>query len=364
MDLKLYKDSIFKINTSRGSGTGFLVKDKKFLITNYHVVRNFREIAVEDSTKNVFLGNVIYVNPSIDLAFIEVKDLEHISSGIAINKDVHPEGRDKLFVLGFPFGMPFTITEGIISSPDQIMDNRKYVQTDAAVNPGNSGGPMVNESGELIAVTTSKFTNADNVGFGIPFQTLVEEIENFEKIEPAQFTVACHSCKKGFNQVTEYCDSCGATLSKEHFDITPLSKLDEFVEGALTDLGINPVLARAGNSYWNFHQGSSNVRVFLYRNSYLFATSPMNELPKQDLGKLYEYLLSDPVQPYKLGVSENTIYISYRVHLEDVFSEKQDIIKKQLSELALKADDLDDFFVDNYACPMTEYSKEELRRKE
>lgn len=365
MELSTYKTAIFKISTSRGSGTGFLIHEKGFLITNHHVVNGFREVAIEDAKQNRFLGHVRYINPQVDLAFIEVEGLPSLTSSIKINADMKPEGRDKLFVLGFPFGMPFTITEGIISSPEQEMDKNKYIQTDAAVNPGNSGGPMLNEQGELIGVTTSKFTNADNVGFGIPFYTLSKEIEAFEKVDSKQgFSLACPSCKKASHEASDYCNNCGAALDKNYFDTIPQNQVEQFVEDALRDLDINPILARAGSTYWNFHQGSSLVRIFSYRGNYLFATSPLNELPTQNIEALYEYLLSDPVQPYKLGISENSIYLSYRVHMNDIFSDKQEDIKKNLSALAIKADEMDDFFVDNYNCPMTDFSKEELRRKE
>ena len=74
----------------------------------------------------------------------------------------------KINVAGNPFGMPFTATEGTVSSPRQLMDDTYYIQTDAAVNPGNSGGPMFNLDGEVVAITTSKMSNEDNMGFGIP----------------------------------------------------------------------------------------------------------------------------------------------------------------------------------------------------
>ena len=72
----------------------------------------------------------------------------------------------KVYVAGYPYGMPFTITEGSVSSPKQLMDG-KYIQTDAAVNPGNSGGPILDEDNRVVGVTVSKFTQADNMGFGI-----------------------------------------------------------------------------------------------------------------------------------------------------------------------------------------------------
>ena len=86
----------------------------------------------------------------------------------------------------------------------------------------------------------------------------------------------------------------------------------------------------------------------------------MNRLPKQNLEKLMHYLLGKNVEPYSLGVHENKIFLSYRTHLSDIFSDYADGIKENIKNLALKADDLDNFFEDEYGCEMAIEAKEEL----
>ena len=76
----------------------------------------------------------------------------------------------------YPFGMWFTVTEGIVSSPKQNVSWRDLIQTDAAINPGNSGWPLVNEKWQLIWINTSKYTNADNTGFAVSSAELIEEL--------------------------------------------------------------------------------------------------------------------------------------------------------------------------------------------
>ena len=155
----------------------------------------------------------------------------------------------------------------------------------------------------------------------------------------------------------EWCNNCGSQIDQRYFDKAPLSDFAMFVEEAIASLGINPILARAGYEYWNFHQGSSQIRIFIYDHNYMYATSPLNNLPKTNLNELYEYLLKDNVTPYKLGVSNNQIFIAYRVHLSDLKSSFRDEIRHNLTHLALKADELDDFFVNEYGCEMTPFSK-------
>jgi hypothetical protein len=95
----------------------------------------------------------------------------------------------------------------------------------------------------------------------------------------------------------------------------------------------------------------------VYNKSYLFCTSPINILPKKDLDSVLTYLLSDSIKPYQFGLQDNQIYLSYRVHLSDVFSDFSNDIKKNLSNIVQKADELDDYLHDEFGCEFSEYSK-------
>lgn len=110
--------------------------------------------------------------------------------------------------------MPFTATEGTVSSPKQLMDDSYYIQTDAAVNPGNSGGPMFNQNGEVVAITTSKLTNADNMGFGIPIASLCTLLEQISELDRNNFNIQCNSCEEFISEEDEYCPSCGRNYRK------------------------------------------------------------------------------------------------------------------------------------------------------
>ncbi len=351
------KNSIYKVITAAGSGTGFKIKEHDFLITNYHVVEGSKVVAVEDQNKDRFVAHVIMANPDVDLAFLDVKALNKKASGIKIDPDIEVKNHQKINIAGYPLGLPFAFTSGIVSSPNQPMDGRNFVQTDAAVNPGNSGGPMLTDDGVVVAVTTAKFEGVDNMGFGIKHTDLIKEINDFH-FDDGKFRVKCNSCDTFIDKETEFCPNCGNNIDISVFEEFEKTHFSAFVENALEKLGINPVLCRAGREYWEFHQGSALVRIFVVNNNYLYATSPLNELPKDGLKKLLRYITSNPVQPYQLGVYENKIYISYRTHLSDIYSEKKNEIQDHLINLVLKADDLDDFFKDNYGCAMSLESKE------
>jgi len=297
-------------------------------------------------------------NPKVDLAFLHIEGFENTETTITLQENIEVANTNKIYIHGYPFGMPYTVTEGIVSSVNQPMGARHYLQTDAAVNPGNSGGPMLNTQGNVVAVTTSKFTEADNVGFGIKHIDLIKEINDFSFVDQS-YRVKCNSCDTYIEQQTEFCSNCGNDMDISIWEEFEKSHFAKFVEESLVELGMNPVLGRAGRDYWEFHQGSALVRIFVFKRDYLVATSPMNKLPKQNLKELTEYLLQDNVAPYSLGISDNKIYLSYRTHLSDIFSDSADIIKDNLKNLALKADDLDNFFMDEYGCEMAIEAKED-----
>jgi serine protease Do len=352
------ENNIYKVITATGTGTGFYLHDREVLVTNYHVVQGCKEVALEDQNKHRYFAKVVFVNPDIDIAFLKSDVPNDMPKKININRTLEITNTEKLYIHGFPFGLPYTVTEGIVSSSKQLIDQRYYLQTDAAVNPGNSGGPMLNASGDLLAVTTSKFQNADNVGFGILYSDLIDELDSFE-INEDVYHVRCNSCKTLISEETEFCPNCGSNINKDVFEVFELSHFAKFIEDALTDLDMNPVLARAGRDFWVFHQGSALIRIFVYNDNYLFVTSPLNMLPQKDLEKLFTLILGRKVLPYFLGVSENHIYLSYRIHLSDIFSSKSDEIKKNITNLALKADQLDNYFRDKFACEMAAESRDE-----
>ncbi len=355
--MKNIKNSIYKIITSGGSGTGFKIAGHDFVITNYHVVEGSKTVAVEDHDMNRYVAQVVMVNPEVDLAFLNVEDLKDKPGTIKLDADKTVENMQKVYINGFPFGMPFTVTEGIVSSASQPMNGRNYIQTDAAVNPGNSGGPMLDENGYLVAVTTSKFTQADNVGFGIKHTDVIKEINDYTFTDN-KYRLKCNSCDNYIEEEAEFCPSCGAHINASVFEEFEKSHFAVFTEEALEELGQNPVLCRAGRDYWEFHQGSALVRIFTTNNNnYLFATSPLNQLPKGGLNELLTYINSNPVPPYQLAIYKNKIFISYRTHLSDIYSGRKDEIKKFVKELILKADELDDFFKDKFGCEMSLESK-------
>lgn len=124
-------------------------------------------------------------------------------------------------------------------------------------------------------------------------------------------------------------------------------------------MGINPILAREGTEAWLFHKGSSEIRLFVYDRTYLFAVSPINLLPKKDVEKVLDYMLDTDFYPYKLGIEGRQIYICYRIHLADISEESEERIQQNLVHLAEKADEMDNMMVEQFGCEFSAYSKQD-----
>lgn len=349
--------SIFKVSHARGSGSCFYLKDFDLFVTNSHVAEGFREVSIEDSKRNRFLAKVVFANPSLDIALL--KSREDFSRLPALHLGRGEVGiGDKIYVAGYPFGMPFTVTKGTVSAPRQYMDGYHHLQTDAAVNPGNSGGPMFNENGEVIAITTSKFTNADNMGFGIPASSLISLLEQSRGLDTDDLSLQCTCCENIITEEKDYCPSCGNKLSFHLFNPRKLTDLAEYCENAIRTIGLNPVLSRVGNESWTFHAGKSEIRIFNYRNEYLFCTSPINLLPKQGFESLLNYLLvNDDSFPYQIGLNGNQIFLSYRISLTDIPADRDGEILEKIVAFPVEADRLAEYLHRTFGCNFPEHTR-------
>ncbi|MFZ4395001.1 MAG: trypsin-like peptidase domain-containing protein [Kiritimatiellia bacterium] len=167
------------IKTDSGYGSGVFITDDGYLLTNQHVVKN-RSSSVDVTmfaVKNgkvekagVSTASIVYVDRENDIALLKVNQPQAGQKGLSISKDAPPTGM-KVFAIGSP-GMSErvleqSLTEGIISSNQRMLDGQSWLQHSAAINPGNSGGPLVSQYGEIVGLVTMK-ANLENVGFAIP----------------------------------------------------------------------------------------------------------------------------------------------------------------------------------------------------
>jgi len=157
----------------RSLGSGVIVAEDGYIITNDHVISQATEVTVSLADKREFKATVVGADPKTDVAILKIdsKDLPTISLG---NSDAARVG-DIVLAIGNPFGIGQTVTMGIISATGRthmgIVDYENFIQTDAAINPGNSGGALVDIEGNLIGINTaivSRTGGYQGIGFAIP----------------------------------------------------------------------------------------------------------------------------------------------------------------------------------------------------
>ena len=156
-------------------GSGIIIKEDGYILTNYHVVKNANKITVTLRDEKKYDGKLIAHDSYSDFAIVKIDAKNLFVAKLGDTKDLRPG--DWVIAIGSPLGLEHTVTHGIISALSRHVGVTfgsaqgafKYIQTDAAINPGNSGGPLVNLKGEVIGINTFIIgRNAQNLNFAIP----------------------------------------------------------------------------------------------------------------------------------------------------------------------------------------------------
>ena len=184
-----YGEAVISIETPSGKGSGFILSDQGYAVTNAHVIEGETRISVvlyqntpgglaRQRIENV---EIIAINPFLDLALIKLPPQKNLKLGHVVlgNQDDLNAG-DGVFAVGNPLGLERSVSQGIISTRNRNFEGLIYLQTDAAINPGNSGGPLFNLRGEVVGVTNMKASRGDNVGFAIPVNYVKDFLRNRE----------------------------------------------------------------------------------------------------------------------------------------------------------------------------------------
>ena len=160
----------------RGVGSGFVMSQEGYILTNNHVVEDADQIKVKLSNGKEFNGKVIGRDPKTDLALLKIEggsDLHPLKLGNSEDLKVG----SWVVAVGSPFGLEQTVTAGIVSAKGRVIGSGPYdnfIQTDASINPGNSGGPLINMKGEVVGINTAIIASGNGIGFAIPINMAKE----------------------------------------------------------------------------------------------------------------------------------------------------------------------------------------------
>jgi serine protease Do len=176
-----FGEAVVQVRTPAGLGSGFIINEDGFLMTNFHVIEGETQISVEvylqkdgqldpRSYKQV---RIIAINKFEDLALLKIEDKNapKFKSVVLGSADALAVG-ERVFAIGSPLGLERTVTEGILSTKTREFQGELYLQTTAQINPGNSGGPLFDMTGEVVGITNMKITFGEGLGFAIPIEAV------------------------------------------------------------------------------------------------------------------------------------------------------------------------------------------------
>ena len=353
--LRQFKKGVIQIATPNSTGTGFYLKDYDMIVSNHHVVKDFARVTIKTQKFRKELADVLFVDSKYDLAFIQApawEELPHLHLGDY--GDLH-DG-DQVMAIGHPYGLNYSTSRGVVSRRDRVMNGLKYIQTDTAINPGNSGGPLVNLDGEIVGVNTFIIRGGDNLGFALPASYLKEAIEQYLP-RKGTYVERCPSCSFMVDESNieddKYCPNCGVEIDISTQQVSNEVKLvgvAKTIEEILGDLGFNVQIARLGQNNWEVQEGKATIKVrFNPENLFVTCDAFLCQLPKENIGDLYEFLLRENKKmKYTLfSVNGNDIVIGAVFYETDV---ERTIGKKIFKSVFKEADTYQKLLIEEFDC--------------
>ena len=222
---------------ARGVGSGFIVSPKGYILTNYHVIEDAARITVGLQSGEKYRGTVVGVDSETDVAVLKIeapKDLPTVTLGDSNQAQVG----DWVLAMGSPFGLDQTVTAGIISKKERESPYfnvfQRFLQTDAAINRGNSGGPLVNMRGEVIGMNSQIATSTgdyNGIGFALPANEtsfVYKQLIAQGKVKRGYLGITLESVHDEFAKVYELPEARGAIITSvtrdENGQATPAAK--------------------------------------------------------------------------------------------------------------------------------------------
>ena len=174
-----------------GIGSGFIINEEGYILTNYHVVKGAQEISVTLSNDVTTTAQIVNYDENQDVAMIKITDESvEIPATVELGDSDSLQPGEEVIAIGTPLSteLSSTVTKGIISATSRSVAvqsgvTMNLIQTDAAINAGNSGGPLVNTKGEVVGINSSKISGeaVEGIGFSIPINDIKDKIESLSK---------------------------------------------------------------------------------------------------------------------------------------------------------------------------------------
>ncbi len=178
-DAEVAYESIFVIYSGNYEGSGFAIGENT-VVTNAHVIGNRNDIKVKSYSGEEYRASIYLFNEALDIAILSVENAEFVPLEVGDGENI--KIGDDIYAIGAPRSLDYTLTKGVISNKSRTIGFNKYIQIDAAINSGNSGGPLLNNAGQVIGVNSMKISDAEGIGLAIPISSVTSFMEGNDMV--------------------------------------------------------------------------------------------------------------------------------------------------------------------------------------
>ncbi|AEG99862.1 MULTISPECIES: trypsin-like peptidase domain-containing protein [unclassified Lacinutrix] len=257
-----------------GTGSGVIISPDGYIVTNYHVIKGSQDLSVTLNDNKTFKADIVGVDEKTDIALLKIESDDQLPYTTFGDSD-HAKIGEWVLAVGNPFNLTSTVTAGIISAKSRDLSgrsNQSFIQTDAAVNPGNSGGALVNTNGELIGINTAITSQTGSYigySFAVPSniaRKVIEDIMEFGNVQNGILGVVGGSLNSAYAEklgigetegfyIDEVEEDTGAEIAGlKSGDI--IKKIDDIEITKLSDL----------KGYLDTKRPNDNINVYFLRN--------------------------------------------------------------------------------------------------
>jgi serine protease Do len=229
----------------RSLGSGFIISQDGYIVTNNHVVEDADEIRVILKDEKEFDATIEGRDPNTDLALIKIKAATPLPT-LTLGDSGKLNVGEWVVAIGSPFGLEQTVTAGIISAKGRVIGSGPYddfLQTDASINPGNSGGPLLNMEGEVVGINTAIIAGGSGIGFAIPIDLakgIIDQLKEHGEVVRGWLGVQIQDLTKEMSEYYGAKDKKGA-LVLEVIEGNPAAKAGIKAKDIITEVNGKPI---------------------------------------------------------------------------------------------------------------------------
>ena len=289
-------DAVIAAVVTVESGSGWLATPQ-VVVTNAHVVGYRPTVRVRFSGAEPIEAPVISVDARLDIACVRVPDVAHIAP---LKMSAVVERSQSVFAIGAPFGLTDTVTAGIVSATHRVRDGVRYIQTDAAVNPGNSGGPLVDTDGRVVGLNTFGHVTTDSLSFALPATQIHEHLVSAVRgagLEGGQLRHQCVRCEAKLDpRLDTHCTVCGEPIRFHSVSLSTESNARTAiaVRRGFEMLGVSDLAAQVHDWIWELelaNPGADFVLKIVIQDRSVYVFADIGILPERDFEPFYRFLL-------------------------------------------------------------------------